>query len=89
MNTVTIARKEYKELIDTRLRYEYLRQIMTDDVFAPPSSRNKKEIVTEKDVLRWSQEARALHKKGKLLFFEKLIEKEYPEIAKKFRLQTR
>lgn len=44
----------------------------------------EKEVVTENDVLRWSQEARALYKKGKLPLFEKLIEAEYPEISNSF-----
>ena len=74
MNTVTIPQKEYKELVDMRLRYEYLRQIMTDDVFSPPPARNIKETVTEEDVLHWSREARALHKKGKLPLLRSLKE---------------
>lgn len=49
---------------------------------------HEKEIVTEDDVLRWSREARALQKKGKLPLFESLIKREYPEIAKKYHLRT-
>lgn len=49
---------------------------------------HEKETMTEDDVLRWSREARALHKKGKLPLFENLIKREYPEIAKKYRLRT-
>lgn len=56
MNTITIPQKEYRELIDTQLRYEYLRQIMTDDVFSPPPTRNRKEILkTFKETKKYNQ----------------------------------
>lgn len=45
MNTVTIPKKEYKELVDRKLRYEYLRQIMEEDIFTPPPTRNSKEVL--------------------------------------------
>jgi hypothetical protein len=45
MATVTISKKEYRELLEKKLRYEYLRQIMEADIFAPPSTRNHKEIL--------------------------------------------
>ena len=47
-------------------------------------TKDDKEEVTEKDVLRWSKEARELKKKGKLRTFESLIEMEYPSLAKKY-----
>lgn len=45
MKTVTIPKKTYKELVEKKLRYEYLRQIMAEDVFAPPSVRRAGEVV--------------------------------------------
>lgn len=44
MNTVTISKREYKDLVDARLRYEYLRQIVEGDLFSPPP-RSIKEIL--------------------------------------------
>ncbi|MBI3020185.1 MAG: hypothetical protein HYY60_02570 [Parcubacteria group bacterium] len=46
--------------------------------------KDEKEEITEEDVLRWSEEARELKKKGKLRTFESLIEMEYPSLAKKY-----
>ena len=45
MNTVVISKKEYRELINKKLRYEYLRNMMEEDIFAPPATRNSKEII--------------------------------------------
>ncbi|HUX36161.1 MAG TPA: hypothetical protein VMV71_03980 [Candidatus Paceibacterota bacterium] len=45
MTTITIPKKEYSELIEKKLRYEYLRQIMEGDIFSPPPRRNAKEII--------------------------------------------
>ena len=47
MNTVTIPKKEYNKLLDAKLRYEYLRMTIKEDIFAPPPIRNVKEIVKE------------------------------------------
>lgn len=45
MVTVTIPKKEYQHLVDKALRYEYLRQILKEDVFAPPSVKNPEKII--------------------------------------------
>jgi len=47
MVTVTIPKKEYQKLIERALRYEYLRQILKEeeDIFAPPPTKNSKEII--------------------------------------------
>ena len=45
-----------------------------------------KEVVSEDDVLRWSREAKKLKKAGKLPQFNELVKKEYPVLAKKYRL---
>ncbi len=45
MQTVTISKKEYEELIEKKLRYEYLHQIIEDDIFSPPPTKDIKEII--------------------------------------------
>lgn len=45
MSTVTIPKKEYRELIDKKQRYEYLRQIMEGDIFSPPATKNRSEVM--------------------------------------------
>ena len=39
MQTVTISKKEYQALIEKKLRYEYLYQIIEDDIFSPPPNK--------------------------------------------------
>lgn len=45
METITIPKKEYQKLVDAKLRYEYLRQMVNSDIFAPPPLRNRKTII--------------------------------------------
>ncbi len=45
MGTVTIPKKEYKELVEKKLRYEYLRGVMEEDIFSPPPTKKIKEII--------------------------------------------
>ncbi len=45
MDTVVISKKEYQELFDKRLRYEYLRQIIEEDIFSPPPTKRVEEII--------------------------------------------
>ncbi len=45
MATITIPKKEYQELVEKKLRYEYLSQIIKEDIFATPSTRNIREII--------------------------------------------
>jgi len=47
MVTVTIPKKEYQKLIDKSFRYEYLRQIIEEDIFASPPLRDIKKIIRE------------------------------------------
>lgn len=44
-STVVIPKREYKELIEKKFRYEYLRQIMEGDIFSSPPSNDINEIV--------------------------------------------
>lgn len=46
MSTVTIPKKEYKELLEKKLRYEYLRQVIEGNIFAPPTIRNAKKVIS-------------------------------------------
>jgi len=46
MNTIAISKTEYKELLDKKLRYEYLRQILEEDIFSPPVVRSVKTIIS-------------------------------------------
>ncbi len=45
MQTVTISKKEYEELIEKKLRYEYIHQIIEEDIFSPPPTKDIKEII--------------------------------------------
>ncbi|KKS90093.1 MAG: hypothetical protein UV65_C0021G0011 [Parcubacteria group bacterium GW2011_GWF2_43_11] len=47
MVTVTIPKKEYQRLAEKALRYEYLRQLLEEDVFASPPTKNIKEVMGE------------------------------------------
>ncbi|OGF62895.1 hypothetical protein A2662_04525 [Candidatus Giovannonibacteria bacterium RIFCSPHIGHO2_01_FULL_45_33] len=46
MVTVTIPKKEYKELVEKKMRYEQLRQIIEGDLFTSPSTHSTKEVLT-------------------------------------------
>jgi len=39
MTTITVPKKEYQQLLDRALRYEYLRQLMEGDIFSPPPAK--------------------------------------------------
>jgi len=45
MSTVTISKKEYEKLLDQKLRFEYLRQIIEGDIFASPPTKSRKKII--------------------------------------------
>jgi len=45
MATITISKKEYRELLEKKMRYEYLRFIIDGDIFASPPIRNKRKII--------------------------------------------
>ena len=47
MVTVTIPKKEYQRLSEKALRYEYLRQLLEEDIFASPPIKNTKDVVRE------------------------------------------
>lgn len=45
MQTVTISKKESKELVEKKLRYEYLHHIIEENIFSPPPIKDIKEII--------------------------------------------
>lgn len=44
---MTIPKKEYQRLSERAFRYEYLRQILEEDIFASPPNKNAKEVIGE------------------------------------------
>ena len=46
MASVTISKKEYEKLVEQAFRYEYLQQLLKEDVFASPPKKNVKDIMT-------------------------------------------
>ena len=45
MPQVTISKQEYRALLDRALKYDYLRQLIVEDPFNPPPTKNAKEVV--------------------------------------------
>lgn len=46
MTTVTVAKKEYDNLLDKALRYEYLKQAMSGDIFSTPPIKSAKVAIS-------------------------------------------
>lgn len=42
MSTVTIPQKEYRELVEKRVRYEQLREFFEEDIFSPPPTKKNR-----------------------------------------------
>jgi len=47
MSEITISKKEYQKLLDRAFRYDYLRQILQEDVFSSPPTRDAKAVIKE------------------------------------------
>ncbi|MDO8601667.1 MAG: hypothetical protein Q7R62_00840 [bacterium] len=45
MITVTISKKEYQKLVDAKLRFEYLREIVQGNVFVAPPTKNSQTVL--------------------------------------------
>lgn len=43
--TVRVPKKEYDDLVEKKLRYEYLRHVLEEDIFSPPPARNTKGMI--------------------------------------------
>jgi len=46
MQTVTIPRNEYDNLLASRMKFNYLRQILTEDLFSSPPTKDMDEIAS-------------------------------------------
>jgi len=46
MVNVTISQKEYQQLLDTKLRYEYLRGVFDRNLFSPPPTKSGKAVIS-------------------------------------------
>ena len=42
---VTITRQEYDSLLNSKLKYDYLQQVLTNDLFAIPPTKNSEVVV--------------------------------------------
>ena len=47
MSTITITKKKYQDLVATKFRYEFLREIFNTNIFSPPPTKNVKEVIKE------------------------------------------
>lgn len=45
MATVSIPKKEYHQLVEKALRYDYINQLLKEDLFASPPTRNIRRII--------------------------------------------
>lgn len=45
MAVITISKREYERLAERARRYEYIRQIISADIFAPPPTQDVKEVI--------------------------------------------
>lgn len=71
VTTLTIPKKEYDVLKQKAALYDALVKTTPHGVF---DVQEKKELVTEENVLRWSRDARQLKKQGKLPLLRSLKE---------------
>ena len=46
MSTITIPQKEYRELVEKKIRYERLREAVEEDIFTPPPTKQVGEILS-------------------------------------------
>lgn len=47
MDTITLTKKEYDRLLKKALRYDYLRGLMDEEIFASPPVKKTKKIIEE------------------------------------------
>ena len=45
MSKVLIPKNEYEKLLDAKLRYDFLRRVIEEDIFASPPTRDLKKIM--------------------------------------------
>jgi len=46
MNTITIPQREYSSLVETKLRFEYLRRALDERLFASPPIKSRKKVMS-------------------------------------------
>lgn len=46
MNTITVPKREYENLVERALRYDYLKQAMTNDIFSAPPIKSAKVVIS-------------------------------------------
>lgn len=46
MSTITIPKKEYQELLEKKLKYERLREVLEEDIFDSPPTRSKRVVIS-------------------------------------------
>lgn len=47
MNTITIPKKEYENLIEKSHYYEFFRRALKENIFCSPPEKNAKEVIKE------------------------------------------
>lgn len=47
MSTITIPRKEYKKLVETKYRFDYIRSVFERGLFSPPPAKDVKKVLRE------------------------------------------
>ena len=45
MATISIPKKEYQQLVHKALRYDYINNLLKEDIFSSPPTKNIREIV--------------------------------------------
>ncbi len=45
MANVTISKKEYQKLLDAQLRFDYMKQLLENDLFSPPPIKDMKSVI--------------------------------------------
>ena len=45
MQTVTISQKEYNKLVESKLKFDYVRQILDADLFSSPPTKNIEQVI--------------------------------------------
>lgn len=65
MSNVTISKKEYDDLLDKKLRYEYMRQLLVGDYFSsPPTKKVSEAMKAFRESKRYNKEFLASLEKG-------------------------
>jgi len=65
MVTVTISKKEYQKLLKKAFLYEYLRQVLKEDIFSPPPAKDVKQVIRSfKTTNKYNKNFLAVWKEG-------------------------